>query len=93
MSLKGQSRRFRHGRGMSALLPTATINRTCRQVGSVLPGAEVNTIDILNSEGGGFTSGRPISGEYRGKASRYAQPDSSHSKTTICTFAPLDVGF
>ncbi len=35
MSHKGQSRRFRYVRATSALPPIATINRTCRQVGSV----------------------------------------------------------
>src|SRR5216684_55513 len=35
MSHKGQTRRFRHVRATSALPPIATINRTCRQVGSV----------------------------------------------------------
>ncbi len=35
MSEMGQTRRFRHVRGTSALPPIATIKQTCRQVGSV----------------------------------------------------------
>src|SRR5216684_213219 len=51
MSLLYQTRRFRHVRATSALPPIATINRTCRQVGSV-PCADsctaANTTSLFN---------------------------------------------
>ncbi len=44
MSELGQTRRFRHVRGTSALPPIATIKQTCRQVGSV-PLPEIECCD------------------------------------------------